>query len=87
MGSGFPEQYASILRIYNAGTPRQEKSLLMAGSPKSLKVIEVAADMRKLFGSRGGAGRQDVSTKGETNGHLVNSRDRGACATYRKAKK
>ena len=37
MGAGFPEQFAPILRTYNAGAPRQEQSLVTASRHKSLE--------------------------------------------------
>ena len=37
MGTGLPEQFASILRPHNAGSPRQEKSLVAATSQKNLR--------------------------------------------------
>ena len=59
-GAGFPEQFISTLSMDNAGLPRKEKSLVMASNHKSLESGEVAANMRRSLGSRGGGGRQDV---------------------------
>ena len=53
MGAGSPERIAPILRMRNAGVPRQDKSLSTACSHKSLKFEGVAANLRRLFGSRG----------------------------------
>ena len=54
MGAGFPEPFASILRMQNAGHPRQEELLALASSQKILKFADAVANMRRLFGSYGG---------------------------------
>ena len=51
-GTGFPEQFTSISRMHYAGLSRQEKSPEMVTSQTRLKFIEVAAYMRRLFGTR-----------------------------------
>ena len=78
MGTGFPEQFASILRMGNAGSPRQEKSLVMASSRKSLKFEKVAANMRRLLGSRGECSRRDAQISGEADGPPASDKDQGA---------
>ena len=80
-GEGFPEQSAPKLRMNNALLPRQEKSLVMASNHKSLKFEEVAANMRRLFGSRGGGSRQDVLTTEEADGPLGSDKVQEARAT------
>ena len=80
MGAGFPERFVSILRMSYAGVPRQEKSLVMASSHKSLKFEDASANMRRLFGSRGVKGRHDVLLAVEADGPLE------ACMANRKAK-
>ena len=60
MGQGSPGQFISKLRWNHAGFPSQEKSLVAASSHESFKFDEVVAITRRLFGSRGGSGRQDV---------------------------
>ena len=49
--------------------------------------MDVAANMRRLFGSRGGGGRHAFLIAEEADGPLVNDKDREACATYKKSKK
>ena len=44
----------------NAGLPKQEKSLIMASSLKRLRFEDASANMRRVFGSCGGGGGQDV---------------------------
>ena len=58
--------------MQNAGLPRQEKS---------------PATMRRLFGSCGGAGRQDVLITEESDGHSVRDRNREARVTYKKVRR
>ena len=87
MGTGFPEQFATILRMHNAGLPRQEKSPVMASSRKSLKFLDVAANMRSSFGSCGGGGRQDVLIRGEADGPLVCDKYHEARVKCKKSKK
>ena len=86
-GAGFPELCISIVRANNAGLPRPEKSLVTAISHTSLKFEEVAANVRRLFGSRGEKSRQDVLLTEEAAGSLGSSGDLDAWAAYGKAKK
>ena len=58
---------------------RQDKSLALASSHKNLKFEGVAADMRRLFGSRGGGSRQDVSITEEADGPSESEKDQEAC--------
>ena len=71
----------------NAGLPRQEKSPVAASSHKSLKFEDAAANMRRLFGSRGGGSRQNVRITEEAVGPLGGDEDQEACVAYKKAKK
>ena len=57
MGAGFPGPSISILLVNTAGLPRQKKPPALAGCRRSLKSGEVAANMRRSFGSRGGSRR------------------------------
>ena len=86
-GAGFPEQFASLLRTHNAGLPRQEKSPMMAGNRRSPMFEEVAANVRRLFGSRGGGSRNSAMVTEEANGPLESDKDPEACASYKKSKK
>ena len=87
MGSGSPERVASILRMHNAALPRQEKSLVMASSHKSLKFVEAAANLRTLFGSRGAGSRQGVLVAEKAGGPLASERGQEVYATREKLKK
>ena len=86
MGAGFPGQFVTILCMQNAGHYRQEKSLARASSQKSLKLVDVAANMRRLFGSCGRAARRDILATEAADGPLGGDGDQEACATYKQAK-
>ena len=81
-----PKQFVSTLRMRNAGLPRQENSLLMASSHKSLRFEDALADMRRLFGSRGGGGRQDAFFTEEAAKALESDQDAEALAANKNAK-
>ena len=87
MGAGFPEQAVSILRMQTAGPSRQEKSPAPASGHESLRFVDVAANLRRLFGSCGDMDRQDVMVTEEADGSSGGDKEKAACATYRKAKK
>ena len=87
MGPGFPDQFISILRMHNAALPRQEVSLVMASSRERLKFEEVAANMRRLFGSRSRIGRQYALITEEAVGPLESGGDLDALSAYNKAKR
>ena len=59
----------------------------MASSRKSVKLVEAAAHMRRLFGSRGGGSRQDVPITEEADGPLGSDKDQEARETSKKAQK
>ena len=59
-GGGFPNGSAPILRMWDAAVSRDEQSLVFAGSQGAIAFAAVAKEMRRLFGSCGGAARQDV---------------------------
>ena len=87
MGAGFPEQFISISRTSYAELPRQEKSLVMSSSHKSLKSEKAAANMRRLFGSREEEGRQEALLTDEAGEPLGSGGDLDAWTAYRKAEK
>ena len=60
MEAGFQEQFAPILRTDNAALSRYEKSLVMAGCRRSLRLEDASANMRRLSGSRGSGRRRDA---------------------------
>ena len=70
--------------MQNAGLSGQERSAALAAR---LKFVDVAANMRRLFGSCGGAERQDVLITEEADEPSEEDRDREARAKYRKSKK
>ena len=70
--------------MQNAGLSGQERSAALAAR---LKFVDVAANMRRLFGSCGGAERQDVLITEEADEPSEEERDREARAKYRKSKK
>ena len=87
MGAGFPGQSISISRINTAGLLRQETSLAMASSRKSLKFENASANIRRLFGSCGGKGRQDVLRAEGAAGLLESDEDLDAWMAHRKSTK
>ena len=60
--------------------------MALASSMKSLEFTGVAASIQRLFGSCGGAARQDVLSMEEADGPLGGDRAQGGRATYEKAK-
>ena len=58
---------------------------MLASSQKSLKSANVAANLRRLFGFRGGAICQDALVTEDADGYLGGDRDQEVCATYKKA--
>ena len=60
MGAKFPEWFISKVRTSSAELPLKEKSPVMASCRKGLKFDVAAVNARRLFGSRGSGGRQDV---------------------------
>ena len=73
--------------MQHAGFYRRKKPLVLAGGQKSLKCVDVAANMRRLFGSCGGASRQNVPVTEDGDESLGGDRDQEARATCKKAKK
>ena len=73
--------------MQNAGLSRREKSMASASSQKSLKFADAAADMRRLFGSAGGAARPDILFKRDADGPLGCDRDQEARVTHKRTKK
>ena len=59
----------------------------MPSSRESLEFDEAAANTRRLFGSRGGSGRQDVLITEEAVGPSESDEGQGARAAYGKSKK
>ena len=70
----------------NAGLPRQAKSLVTASCHTSLRFDEVAANVRRSFGSRGGGVRQDVLITEDAVKSFERVEDQDACVAYEEAK-
>ena len=87
IGAGFPGAFVSILGMQNAAPSQHEKSLVLARTQKSLDSLEVAATMRRLFGGREGAARQDVLITDDAEEPSGSDEDREVCATKRKTKR
>ena len=67
MGSGPPDEFASVLYIQNAALSKNEKTLVPASLQNTLAFQAVSAQMRRLFGPRGYASRQDVLAAADMN--------------------
>ena len=85
-GAGFPDQFVSILRMNITRLSRREKPLVAASCRKSLKFWAASANMRRLFGLRGGGSRQDASFTEEAAGPSASDEDLDALAACGKAK-
>ena len=59
-GSSFPAALGSVLWLRIAHLSRADESLDRAFARRSFGIADIAQQMRRLFGSRGGSGRQDV---------------------------
>ena len=79
-----PETFASAPCKKNAFLPQSEKSLVLASAQGNLGVPAVARQMRRLFGPRGGAVRQDVLAATDAD-VSSNGDDVAARATHREA--
>ena len=60
MGSGFRDEFVSVLRMRNAALTKNAQTLVLASSGNTLASQSVSAQMRRLFGPCGYAPRQDV---------------------------
>ena len=60
---------------------------MLASSQKNLRFVDVAANTRRLFGSRGGAARQDVLVTEDVDEPLGGDGNREACVANKKGKK
>ena len=71
----------------DAPLSRQEKSTAPVGTKKSLKYMDLAEAMRRLFGSCDGVARQDFLIADDAFGPLDRDKGQKVCATRKKAKK
>ena len=60
MESGFPDEFASVLRMHKAAPSTSGKSQALVIIRNILAFPEAASQMRRLFGPRGGAARRDA---------------------------
>ena len=60
MGPGFPGAFVSVLRMQNAALTKNEKTMVLASLGNALASTQASAQMRRPFGPRGYASRQDV---------------------------
>ena len=86
MGSGFPDEFVSVLCMKNASPSKKEKTLALVSLQNTLAFPAVSAQMRRLFGPCGYASRQDVlvAAKMDTGSE---EEDFEAWTAYRKAKR
>ena len=87
MGGRFPEAFVSILRMQNAAMSGREKSLATASVQGGLEFLDVAKQMRRLFGARGGVASQDLLLAAVAYLSLNSAKDNDAWVVYGKAKK
>ena len=58
MGTGFPDQFVTKLRLNHVVFSRHAKSAVVVSSHNSLRFKDASANSRRLFGPRGGGSRQ-----------------------------
>ena len=80
MGTGFPDEFVSVLCITNASLSKNEKRLVIASVGSSLSFGNVAAQMRRLFGHMGSSQNMDALVARE-------EEDFDAWLAFRKAKR
>ena len=84
MESGFPEEFVCILRMQNAPSPKNGKSVL-ASVRGPMMFPAAARQMRRLFGSCGRAARQDVRAVVDVDRYSEGESKHRARLAYRKA--
>ena len=72
--------------MQNAALSRQDMSLVLASAQKRLDFMDVAATMRRLCGSRGGAARQDFLIAADAGDARKREDGNAACVACKKAK-
>ena len=87
MGAGFPDAFVFALCAKNAALPRPEKPPALASTQKSLAFSDVATTICRLFGSCGGAARQDILVAKDVDEALGSDKDQEARATDSNTKK
>ena len=86
LGGDFPDEYVSALSMHNGALSKNGKSPVLNSIRNALAFPEVACQMRRLFGPRGSATRQNVLVAADM-GTVAEEEDFEACAACRKAKK
>ena len=86
MGHGFPDEFASVLCVQNAALLGNGKSMGLACVQNNLAFPGAPSLMRRLFGPRGSAVRQDVLAAADL-GPALGEEDYAAWVAYRKARK
>ena len=86
MGSGVPDEFVSALCMEGAALSKNEKTLALSNPRNTLASPGVWAQMRRLFGLRGYASRQDVRVSAEMDA-MSEEEYFEAWAEYRKAKR
>ena len=86
MGSGFPDEFVPIVYVQNASLSQNEKYLALANIQNTLASPAVANQMRRFFGPRGNAARQDVLFAADLE-TVSEKEDYAAWGAFRKAKK
>ena len=80
---GFPGEFVSVLRMQNAALAQNERTLVLASVRSTLAFPEVSAHVRRLFGSRGQATRQDAPMAADIDA-ASGAEDFEAWAAYRR---
>ena len=60
LGTGFPDEFASVLCMRNASLTPNERQLVKASVGSSLTLVRVSAQMRRLFGNIGSSQNTDA---------------------------
>ena len=84
MGGGVPDEFACALRVENAAPSKNGETLVLASARNTLALPAPPAQMRRLFGSRGHASRQDALLAADMDA-VTEEEDFEACVAYRKA--
>ena len=86
MAGGFLEESAAAQCMRNAALSGNEKSLVSARIQGALALAAAAKQMRRLFGYRGSAARQDVLVAADADVSSWDENEHAAWLAHRKAK-
>ena len=86
MGTGYPDEFVSVLCIQNAALSKNERQLVIASVGSSLAFGHVSAQMRRLFGNIGSSQSMDVLVAQDMD-QVSEEDDFEAWVAYRKAKR